>query len=419
MKIQFSQAMDFNEMLVISVFGHLVILTIVLFLPKPPIPAKDIVPAFMVNLVEISSGQKQAAPKKPALNRKASVKKTKPQVKKTSAKKPLKRKVIEKKVASKKSPVKPNKILKALKRLDKNAVANLPTRKMIEELDQLALLERHKKDFAKPKTKKPVLEETFRELEKLKNKKIDFKDEKTPKVVSEHPLKDFEELKMEGVVEQKELAVQPSSNEKKEPVVAKRNLLKELEKLAKLESVIKVDEKRPMEENIEGKKEGEAFDSVLKKFESLKVESSSVKVEVGETEFEESKFQSKLRAPRDSPKKTEPKKDYESYIFSSLQGTPQADIQSLYAGLVQKKIYKNWRDPLAERHSKEAIISFHIYRQGNIDKPFIKQSSGVEILDTLAVRAVHDSVPFPAFPKELKKSNLFLDIYFKYVPKDN
>jgi hypothetical protein len=39
-------------------------------------------------------------------------------------------------------------------------------------------------------------------------------------------------------------------------------------------------------------------------------------------------------------------------------------------------------------------------------------------LDTLAVSAVLDSVPFPQFPKELKMSNLFLSIYFKYVPKD-
>ena len=409
MKIQFSQSMDFNQMLVFSVFGHLAILTIVLFLPKPLIPVKTIVPAFMVNLVEVPSGQKQAAPKKATQKRKASVKKTKPQVKKISVKKPSS---------------KPNKILKALKRIDKNAVATFPAKKMIEELDQLALLERHKKDFAKSETKKNVLEETFRELKKLKNKKIDLKNEKTAKVVSENPLEDFEELKMEEVVEQKELAIQPDSNDekvndKKEPVVAKRNLLKELEKLAKLESVIKVDGKRAIEENLESKKEGKAFDFVLKKFELLKLDSSSVKVKVGEKEFEESKFQSKLRALPDSREKTDPKKDDESFIFSDLQGTPQADIQSLYAGLVQKKIYKNWRDPLAERHSKEAIISFHIYPQGNIDKPFIKQSSGVEILDTLAVRAVYDSVPFPAFPKELKKSNLFLDIYFKYVPKNN
>ena len=34
------------------------------------------------------------------------------------------------------------------------------------------------------------------------------------------------------------------------------------------------------------------------------------------------------------------------------------------------------------------------FPKGNIDKPFIKQSSGVEVLDTLAVRAVLDSVPY-------------------------
>ena len=109
----------------------------------------------------------------------------------------------------------------------------------------------------------------------------------------------------------------------------------------------------------------------------------------------------------------------EPHISSDRERALVVDIQSLYAELVQAKIYENWRAPLAERHSKEAIISFHIYPKGNIDSPFIKKSSGVEMLDTLAVRAVFDSAPFPPFPKELKKSNLFLSIYFKYVPKNN
>ena len=109
------------------------------------------------------------------------------------------KKVVKKKVALKKSPPKSNKILKALKNLDKKAaaVASLPSGKMIDELDQLALLERREKTVAKPKTKKPVLEETFLELEKLKNKKIDIKNEKKPKVFSENLLEDFEELQME------------------------------------------------------------------------------------------------------------------------------------------------------------------------------------------------------------------------------
>ena len=88
---------------------------------------------------------------------------------------------------------------------------------------------------------------------------------------------------------------------------------------------------------------------------------------------------------------------------------------------MHEKIDKNWRDPLAQRHSKEAIISImvRIFPKGNIDKPFIKQSSGVEVLDTLALAAVNDSVPFPPFPKDLKIPNLFLSIDFKYVPKDD
>jgi TonB family protein len=96
-----------------------------------------------------------------------------------------------------------------------------------------------------------------------------------------------------------------------------------------------------------------------------------------------------------------------------------ADIQLLYVGMVQKKIYKNWREPLAEEHNQKTIVSFFIFPHGNIDKPRIKKSSGVEALDTLAVRAVLDSAPFPDFPKELKVSKLHISINFKYVPKDN
>ena len=419
MRAQFTQSIDFNQMLVFSVFGHLVILTIVLFLPKPSQTIKAVVPAFMVSLVEVSSGNKSAVQKKPVLDRKAPIKNTKPKVKNTAAPK----KTIKKKVVKKKSPPKPNKILTALEKLDKKAaaVAPVPVKKMLEELDQLAVLERPKKPIAKPKMKSPVLEETFREL---KDKKIDLKKEISPEPVANSLLEDFEELKMEEVIEQKTTKKQPVSNDEKvdaekSPVVEKRNLLRELEKLAKLESTIKNDERAQFADSVVEEKESKAYDSVLEKFESLTVRSSRLKVEVGGTKLDESKFQSRLRTLPDSPEHAESNDGSDSYVFSDREGTPGADFQSLYAGLVQEKIYKNWRDPLAERHSKEAIISFHIFPQGNIDKPFIKQSSGVEALDALAVGAVLDSVPFPPFPKELKMSNLFLSIYFKYVPKDD
>lgn len=405
MRVQFSQSIDFNQMLVFSVFGHLLILTFVLFSPKPPLAIKAVVPAFMVSLVESPSGSKPAVKKK-------SVRKSKPPIKKSLATK----NVIKKKTAPVKKTSQPNKIIAALDKLDEKAavVLPVPTKKMFEELEQLALMERPKKQIAKPKIEKPVLEETFRDLEKLENKKMKIEKDVSPVPKFESLLEGFEDIKMQEVLEKVEKPVDEEKNTA--TVVKKRDLLSELEKLAKLDSIVKKDNSIPDAgvEDIENK----VYDSVLEKFKSLAQESSRVKVEVTGARLDGSKFESKLRALPDSPEKADSKGEDESYVFSDREGIPGADTQSLYAGMVQERIYRNWRDPLAARYSKEAIISFHIFPKGNIDKPFIEQSSGVEALDTLAVRAVLDSVPFPHFPKELKMSNLFLSIYFKYVPKD-
>ena len=449
MKALFPQSIDFNQMLVFSVFGHLVMLTIVLFLPKPLEEAKAVVPAFIVSLVETSLGNKLAAQKKTIGNKKPPIKKIKPKANKLAAVK----RVVKKQVVKKKVPHKPNKILAALKKLDKKtaAVAPIPAKSMFEQLDQLALLEPSQKTMEKPKRKNLVLEETLRELEQLKDKKIDRKKEISSKPMPESLLEDFKEFKMEGVVKKKDIKKLPDPNEEKmgeektaASVFEKRNLLRELDKLAKLKLADKNKGKEQIPKGAVEEKESKDYDSVLEKLESLTVESSKVKVEVSGAKFDTAEFQSSLRTLPDSPAGEAPVAKLETSKFqSSLRTLPDslgnvssngveephisfdkevtlaADIQSLYSGLVQEKIYKNWRDPLAERHSKEAIISFHIFPKGNIDKPFIKQSSGVELLDTLAVAAVHDSVPFPPFPKDLKKPNLFLSIYFKYVPKDD
>ena len=137
MRAQFSQSIDFNQMLVFSVFGHLVILTIVLFLPKPLQEVKVVVPAFIVSLVETSSGNKLSPQKKTVGDRKTPIKKIKPKAKKPATAK----RVAKKQVAKNKPPPKPNKILTALKKLDKKtaAVAPIPAKNMFEQLDQLAL----------------------------------------------------------------------------------------------------------------------------------------------------------------------------------------------------------------------------------------------------------------------------------------
>ena len=122
MRAQFSQSIDYNQMLVFSVFGHLLILTFILFFPKPPLAVKAIAPAFMVSLVESPIGNKSAVKKKPVRKSKAPIKKSEPKIKKTVAKK----NVVKKKTAPVKKTSQPNKILAALDKLNKKAVAVVP-----------------------------------------------------------------------------------------------------------------------------------------------------------------------------------------------------------------------------------------------------------------------------------------------------
>ena len=421
MKFQVSQSIDFNQMLVFSVFGHLLLLTAVLFFPKPSLPKEVIIPAFMVNLVSGPSGFKPAAEKRinpPAKPKKPDLKKVE---KKITASKPS----IVKKVPRVTTP-KSKKVLEELSKLETNMAIPAP-KNMVEELDQLARLEKPKPKPLKTKPIKSVSEETFRELETLKNKKVNEVKAIAPALLSKDILMNFEELKLEESLPEhlpKEISVensQKSVSEEKEsekPKGSEVDLLKQLQQLAKLDSTNAPEvEIRKTQKKMQGG--SGSFDSIIDKFSSLSLESAPVKVEVSSARLESPKFKSKLRTlPKGSRAKTKSSAG-DSYVFASEKINPGADVKSLYAAMVQDKVFKNWKEPLAEEHSQETVVSFLIFSHGNIDKPFIKKSSGVGALDSLAVRAVLDSTPFPEFPKELKMSNLRINIYFKYVSKDN
>lgn len=423
MRVQLSPSIDFNQMLVFSVFGHLLLLTVVLFLPKPSLPDKVVVPAFMVNLVSEQTGFKSAAVKRSQPLSKNEKSKVKESAQKISA---LKKTTVSKSAVVKKVP-KSKGILEELSKLE--AKMDIPPKKnMMEELDQLARLEKPKQKppASKPIKKKTVTEETFRELEALKNKRIDDVKAVAPVPLQEDILRNFEELKMEESLldaPQKEASIkdqqksEPEQAESEKPQVPEVDLLKKLEQLAKLDatSVLEVEAVKPQKST---QKSSESFDSIAEKFGSLSMDSEPVKVEVTSARLDSSSFQSKLRTLSKASQATTESGTRDSYVFSKKEGAPGADIQSLYVGMIQERIYKNWQEPLAEEHNQETVVSFFIFPRGNVDKPFVKKSSGVEALDTLAVRAVLDSVPFPEFPQELKMSNLHINIYFKYVPKD-
>jgi len=144
MKVQFPQSFDFNQMLVFSVFWHLLVLTVVLFLPKPTHPENTVVPAFMVSLVSEPTGFKSAAQKRSeSLARDRKAKARKKGVEKKTA--PKKSKKLKKTTASKPAEVKnvptvktpkSNGVLEALNKLEGKIALTAPN--VVEELAQVA-----------------------------------------------------------------------------------------------------------------------------------------------------------------------------------------------------------------------------------------------------------------------------------------
>ena len=47
----------------------------------------------------------------------------------------------------------------------------------------------------------------------------------------------------------------------------------------------------------------------------------------------------------------------------------------------------------------------------------VRENAGDKNLDSIAVSAIIDAVPFPELPKKLNRSNLKINIIFKYVPE--
>jgi TonB family protein len=164
-----------------------------------------------------------------------------------------------------------------------------------------------------------------------------------------------------------------------------------------------------------------AYDSILKKLDSLETKPNDIESTVAAPETVVQSFQSDIRNVS-APKQVQVDlviSPNQAYVQSSLPGEPGADALSLYKGLIIKKVMENWNAPLGQDHDKRVVISFNIFPQGNIDRPDLQRSSQVELLDNLALRAIRASAPFPKFPESLKSSNLNISIHFKYIQEKN
>jgi len=360
-----SPSIDFNQMLVVSVFFHFLLFTVFMFLPQTQEIVRHIKPAFMVSLVDIPAGP-EIEPAPPAEETPiAPVSPEKP-IPQESKPIPEPKPIPEKPAASK---------------------------ALVSKLDQLAQLE--KKTISK---KESVLEDFENmkmktEAEKKPTRKKIAKDDLTLKEI------EFEQLS-------KRSASDPSQSKRQKT----SSLLKELDELEQLNKQAHAALSKPKTKQTDTKAA-----ELLRQLESIKKENVQIKVDTSKLSSRHSKkFKSEIR----NLKMAEIQRRAAAPTASGGSGDPAADALSKYVGEVYVKIYKNWKDPLGGGNGR-VQVSFSIFPKGNIAMPKILKSSGDPKLDNLAIRAIKNAVPLPPFPKEIKEPNLPLILKFDYVPSKN
>lgn len=448
----------YNQMLVVSVFIHCLILGIIMFLPSTTWKNKVIKPAFKVQLMTLpGSKSAKSTPMEPVKAKAEQVKKKPPApavqkkvnkpVKKAAAAKPVNKNAVTKpeKVRKptpvKKQPVRPVAAPKKTPVRPVQTTAAKPTpvppemavssssKSLFQELDQVAALPKKMKTPVQPEKTDTFLEEQVRELEALKASSIPNQvTRKTPLVLEPPTLeriptaaasiqaekhKKFEQLLAA------EAEASPASRSRKS--TARPQLMDDLEAISRLNSKRTV---VPNTATLPTSLPGKVNTSHSKEIESLKQELASLKqgeikvdinVEPPKSTGSPSTFKSqmhKLSAP-------DPTKNYvvatlPQKLTQPKGGSPEADRLSEYVATIQEIVYSNWKSPVGAEHN-QVRASFVVFPAGRIDRPSLVQSSGNEVLDNLALRAISASEPFPPFPKELKEPNLHIVVHFRYV----
>ena len=395
MRVEFLPSIDFNQMLVYSTFVHLLFLTWVMFLPDPRTQEQIVVPTFRLDLIELSpkakpasSPKKKVAPIKKPIAKKLTRSKLKPKAKQLPPPKPIIKKSKPRK-----------KILEDLKSLE----SNLPKQSTLQQLDLLARLtpKAQEKKITSPRA---MQEETFRELEREKEAELPAE----PKPEKLLPRVDDIEITKKGS-ESIALSEQLVKLDLKKEAQSTSSLMKELEAIEKKEI-------HPTDILLEGEHfeeskspsafkdiKGDSLTSVVEKFQELEDSSEEIKIDISQGRVVFKEFKTSIQ------RSGAPVPETESEVSSAL---------SLYVGGVYKRIYSRWKTPLGQKIS-DVVVSFTIFSKGNINNPTIRKSAGDKNLDSIAVRAILSSVPFPALPKELHRSNLKINIVFNYVPEKN
>ena len=396
MRVEFLPSIDFNQMLVYSTFAHLLFLTWIMFFPNYGTQEQIIVPTFRLDLIELPPKAKPVSVPKnkevvpPVVTTKKAVTKVKPIVKK------LKKSIVttkDKKLPPQKPLLKESKarkkIIEDLKSLEGISTKQSP----LQQLDLLARVP--KLEHKKITPPKEIQEKTFKERERKKEAELPVKIE--PELLV--PLVD-------DIKTTSERLVKLDLKKEEQPMSA---LMKELEAIENKEihpTDITIKESQFEKSNsLSAFKsiKGKSFTSVVEKLQELEESSGEIKINVSQGQVTLEKFKTSIqRAEVPVPE---------------MENEPEgSSALSQYVGEVYKRVYSKWKTPLGSKF-KDVTVSFTIFSKGNINTPVVRKSARDKNLDSIAVSAIIDAAPFPELPEKLKRSNLKINIIFKYVPE--
>jgi protein TonB len=129
-------------------------------------------------------------------------------------------------------------------------------------------------------------------------------------------------------------------------------------------------------------------------------------------------------AAKPSPQQEKTKvtqKDQEAAEYGLGDGisSAQVDAQNFgspyYLSLVFGKIRDVWENPVQSSSTLMTTIYFRILRDGSIVEVKVEKTSGIDLFDQSALRAIVSGTPFPPLPSEFTGEYLGIHLEFEYI----
>ncbi len=115
------------------------------------------------------------------------------------------------------------------------------------------------------------------------------------------------------------------------------------------------------------------------------------------------------------------KKDQQAIQYGLGHGISSAQVDAYnfgspyYLSLVFGKIKDAWENPVQSSSTLMTTIYFRILRDGSIVEAKVEKTSGIDLFDQSAMRAIITSTPFPPLPNEFSGEYLGIHLEFEYI----